>query len=414
MKNSMHELQENSYSIAESRRIWMIFVLGSLSAFGPLSLDMYLPALPALADDLQTSTAMAQFSLTACLLGLSLGQLLAGPLSDVRGRRMPLMIGLGIYTVASLLCAMAPSIYTLVLLRFVQGAAGSAGIVISRAIVRDMYSGTALTKFFSLLMLVNGAAPILSPIFGGQLMRFTSWKGVFVVLALIGLIMLLAVLFGLPETLPAHRRSRGGLKNTLSTFRRLVSDRLFIGYALSQGLVVAAMFAYISGSPFVLQNLYGVSAQMFSLIFAINGLGIILAGQVTGRLAGRIGETRLLISGLALAVVGGITLLAAILFGAGLAVILPPLFIVVSCVGIVSTTGVSLAMQNQGQSAGSASALLGVLSFIFGGIVAPIVGVGGSYTAVPMGIVIAAAEVGAILCYVCLVRRKKAVGISAS
>jgi DHA1 family bicyclomycin/chloramphenicol resistance-like MFS transporter len=255
-------------------------------------------------------------------------------------------------------------------------------------------------------MLVNGAAPILAPIVGGQLLRVTAWPGVFIVLGLIGIIMFIVVMFGLQETLPRERRSKGGMKQTLTTFRSLVQDRSFMGYALSQGLVVAAMFAYIAGSPFVIQEIYGVSPQMFSLIFAINGLGIILATQITGRLVGRISETKLLVSGLILAALGGVTLLIMIIIGAGLAAILPPLFIVVSCVGIVTTTGFSLAMQKQGQSAGSASALLGVLSFIFGGLVAPLVGLGGSLTAIPMGIVIAVADVGSILCYIILIHRK--------
>jgi DHA1 family bicyclomycin/chloramphenicol resistance-like MFS transporter len=406
MSNVTNGLDTTSQITTRSRRLWMAVVLGSLSAFGPLSLDMYLPSLPTLADDFHTSTSLAQLSLTFCLLGLALGQLLAGPLSDVRGRRTPLLAGLVIYAVTSLLCAFAPSIWALILLRFVQGLAGAAGIVISRAIVRDLYSGSELTKFYSLLMLVNGAAPILAPIAGGQLLRVIAWPGVFIVLGMIGILMLLAVLFGLPETLPSQNRSAGGIKNTLSTFRGLVGDRVFMGYALAQGLVVAAMFAYISGSPFVLQNIYGVSPQMFSLFFAINGLGIIIATQITGRLVGRVSETKLFISGLGLAFLGGITLLVMILIGARLSAVLPPLFVVVSSVGIVTTTGFSLAMQNQGKSAGSASALLGLLSFIFGGTVAPLVGLGGSHTAVPMGIVIAAAEAGAILCYVTLTRRK--------
>ncbi|MFD0677859.1 MULTISPECIES: multidrug effflux MFS transporter [unclassified Paenibacillus] len=389
-----------------SRRLWMALILGSLAAFGPLSLDMYLPALPLLGNDLHTSASLAQLSLTACLLGLSLGQLLAGPLSDVRGRRIPLLIGLAIYTAASLLCAFTSSIWVLIILRFIQGLAGSAGIVISRAVVRDLYAGTELTKFFSLLMLINGVAPILAPVAGGQLLRFSSWPVVFIVLGLIGLLMFVIVMFGLPETLPAERRLQGGIRNTLSTFRRLISDKSFMGIALSQGLVVAAMFAYISGSPFVIQNIYGATPQMFSLFFAINGLGIIIASQTAGRLVSRIGEMKLLVSGLLIALLGGIMLLIMILAGAGLAAVLPCLFLVVSSVGIVTTAGFSLAMQNQKQAAGSASALLGVLSFIFGGIVAPLVGLGGEGTAVPMGIVIASAEIGAVLCYWTLVRRK--------
>ncbi|AYK05995.1 MULTISPECIES: multidrug effflux MFS transporter [Brevibacillus] len=392
---------------AKSKRLWLAIVLGALSAFGPLSLDMYLPALPAMATDFQTTTSAVQLSLTACLLGLSLGQLFAGPLSDIQGRRKPLLIGLAIYAVASILCVFSTSIWALVALRFIQGAAGSAGIVISRAMVRDIYVGPELTKFFALLMLVNGVAPIAAPIFGSQLLLFTPWEGVFVVLGAIGIIMLLVVLFGLPESLPVERRSTGGFKNTLVTFKNLFVDKMFMGFALSQGLVIAAMFAYISGSPFVLQNMFGVSAQMFSVFFAINGLGIILASQITGKLAGKISESKLMISGLILAAIGGVSLLIVILLGAGLYAILPPLFIIVSCVGIVSTAGFSLAMQSQGKAAGSASALLGVLSLIFGALLAPLVGIGGSGTAVPMAIVIAAADVGALLCYYFMVHKGK-------
>ncbi|MFS0839144.1 multidrug effflux MFS transporter [Paenibacillus sp. 1P03SA] len=405
-------MSNNSLAAAEgagrSRKITLAVILGSLSAFGPLSLDMYLPALPRLADDLHTTASLAQLSLTSCLLGLAIGQVFAGSISDIKGRRAPLMTGLAIYTAASLLCAIVPSIWGLIVLRFIQGMAGSAGIVLSRAVVRDMYSGSELTRFFSLLMLINGVAPILAPIAGGQLLQFTSWQGVFIVLALIGVIMLLASWKGLPETLPPDRRTKGGVKQTVAVFKTLLRDRIFMGYALSQGLVAAAMFAYISGSPFVIQNIFGASPQMFSLFFAINGLGIILAGQIAGRLAGRVSETKLLISGLVIAGLGGVTLLAMILAGAGLTAILIPLFFVVSSVGIVNTAGFSLAMQNYGHSAGSASALLGLLSFIFGGLVAPLVGIAGSGTAVPMGIVIASSDVGAILCYYFMVKRHKA------
>ncbi|WP_088186548.1 multidrug effflux MFS transporter [Desulfosporosinus sp. FKA] len=400
MNNSLNSISSATFS--RSRRLWIAFILGALSAFGPLSIDMYLPSLPILAKDLHTSASFAQFSLTACLLGLAFGQLLTGSQSDVRGRRMPLLIGLFCYSVSSLLCVISPSIWTLILLRFIQGFAGSAGIAISRAVVRDLYSGPEMTRFFALLMLINGVGPIVAPIIGGQLLEFTSWRGVFLVLTLVGIAMFLAVFFTLPETLPPQRRSQGGLKNVLITFRDLMCDRVFMGYALPQGLVMAAMFAYISGSPFVIQNIFGASPQLFSLFFAINGLGIIIAGQIAGRMASRIAGTKLFITGLILATLGGLCLLTTILLGAGLMAILLPLFIAVSSVGVVTTAGSSLAMENYGHSAGSASALLGLFAFVIGAAVAPLVGLGGGNTAVPMGTVIAICEVGAILCYVIL------------
>lgn len=380
--------------------VWgLALILGSLSAFGPLSIDMYLPALPSLAVDLHSSTSMTQFSLTACLLGMAIGQIFAGPISDIRGRRGPLLVGLFVYAISSLLCAFAFSMEMFVVMRFIQGLAGSVGIVISRAAVRDLYAGTELTRFFSFLMLINGAAPILAPIFGAQILQFTAWRGVFFVLAAIGLVMLLAVFLGLNETLPAARRSRAGLGSTINTFRGLLKNRNFMAYTLSQGFSLAAMFAYISGSPFVLQNIYGVSPQMFSVFFAVNGLGIILAGQITGWLAGRVTEKKLLVIGLMLGCGGGAALLAAILSGGSLLTISLALFFVVSSVGIIGTSSFSLAMQDQANAAGSASALIGLLSFVLGGVMAPLVGMAGSFSALPMGIVIAAAESAAILSY---------------
>ena len=402
MKSTPASLSTNSTS-----RVRMALILGTLSAFGPLSLDMYLPALPTLADEFQSSTSYAQLSLTACMVGLAAGQLLAGPLSDVRGRRTPLIAGLILYTIASILCLVSPTMGSFVVLRFIQGAAGAAGIVISRAVVRDVYSGPELTRFFSLLMLINGVAPIAAPIIGGQLLAYTSWRGVFILLSIIGILTLVAVVVGLGETLPAERRSSGGLKQTLVTFRKIAGDRLFMGYALTQGFVSAGMFAYISGSPFVLQKIYGISPQMFSVCFAINGLGIILASQIAGRLAGKVSETRLLIAGLLTAALGGTSLLISILAGGNLISVLIPLFLVVSSVGLVNTASFALAMANQEKSAGSASALIGVMTFLFGGIVAPLVGLGGEGTAVPMGIVIACADIGALLIYVVMVGKGK-------
>ncbi|MDQ0191388.1 DHA1 family bicyclomycin/chloramphenicol resistance-like MFS transporter [Alicyclobacillus cycloheptanicus] len=380
-------------------RLGKAVLLGSLTAFGPLSIDMYLPSLPSLTKDLHTTASMAQLSLTCCLLGLALGQLLAGPLSDARGRRTPLLAGVGVYAIASLLCAFTPSIWPLVVLRFIQGLAGAFGIVIARAVARDLYSGSELTRFYSLLMLVNGVAPILAPVVGGQLLRFTSWHGVFVVLTILGALMLTASALYLKESLPAERRVQGGIPKTLRNFRGLLSDRRFVGFAGSQGLVFAAMFSYISGSPFVIQNIFGLSAQAFSVIFAVNGVGIIIASQLAGRLSGRVGELRILMTGLLIACVFGLALLVVVLTGPNLTAVVICLFFVVASVGLVSTTATSLAMQSQGQAAGSASGLLGVAQMFAGGVAAPLVGLGGSYDAVPMGIVIAVCEAGAILSY---------------
>ena len=379
--------------LVRPHRVQLIVILGALSAFGPLSLDMYLPALPALAADLSASAAEAQLTLTACLLGLACGQIVAGPLSDALGRRRPLLAGLVGYTLASLICAAAPSVPVLVLLRLLQGVAGAAGIVIARAAVRDLFSGADVARFFSLTMLVNGLAPILAPVIGGQVLRLTSWRGVFVVLTVVGLLLVLSALLGLPETLPAGRRRSGGLRATLHTYRRLLADPALMRYSLASGLAMAAMFAYIAGSPFVIENLYGVSPQRFSLIFGTNAFGIVVLSQIGARLVARAGAGRLLAAGLGVSLLGSLLLLASVTLGAGLAGILPAFFLIVASIGLIGPNATALALADHPQTAGSASALIGVMQYIFGAVVAPLVGLGGMATAMPLAVVIVSLSV---------------------
>ncbi len=386
------------------RCVRLLLILGALSAFAPLSIDMYLPALPALGRGFGASASQVQLTLSGCLLGLALGQLVAGPLSDALGRRRPLLVGVAAYTVASLLCVLAPSIGALIVLRFIQGLAGAAGIVIARAVVRDRYAGVAAARYFSLLMLVNGLAPILAPIIGAQLLRITTWRGVFIVLAAIGAFLLLATATGLGETLAPADRHTGGLPATLMTFRRLLADRLFVGYARSSGLSFAAMFAYISGSPFVLQDIYGVSPQLFSVVFGGNALGIMAASQINGRLVDLVPLPRLLTVGLVMTALGGIVLLVAVASHVGLIGVLPGLFVVVSSQGIVLPNAATLALSGHPSTAGSASALLGVLQYVIGAAAAPLVGIGGTATALPMAVVIAVLGSMALVTFLLLAR----------
>ncbi|WP_231893457.1 multidrug effflux MFS transporter [Rossellomorea aquimaris] len=386
-----------------------IVLLGLLIAFGPLTIDMYLPSLPILTTELDASTSLTQLSLTACLLGLAFGQLINGSLSDIYGRRKPLITALTIYIVSSILCAFSSSIWFFILMRFIQGLSGAGGIVIARSCARDLFSGPQLTKIFSLLMLVMGVAPILAPIIGGQLLQFVSWRGIFIVLAFLGVTMLLTVAFRLPETLSNNHRSVGGLRNTLSTFQGLLSDRTFMGFALIQGLVSGAMFSYISGSSFVFQEYYHVSPQGYSFIFGMNAAGIILASQITGRLAGRVKETKMLKFGLILAAFGSFSLLTVFLMDAKLVFVLISMFLVVATIGVVNPTCTSLAMQSQGKSAGSASALLGLLQFTFGGMIAPLVGIAGSENVLPLGIIITVCELLALICFVVITRINRTV-----
>ena len=364
-----------------------VVVLGGLTMFGPLSLDLYLPVLPQRADDLNASPSAAQLSITACLVGLAVGQLVAGPLSDRLGRKRPLMIGLIAYVVASVACAVAPTASALIVLRLIQGLGGAAGIVISRAIARDMYSGSALMIFFSRLLLIAGLAPVLAPILGGQLSRIMSWRGIFGVLAGFGAVLVLAGWLGLKETLPQERRIIGGFRRTLQGYNTLLHDRFFVGCALSSGLAGATMFAYIAGSTFVLQRIYGMSPQGFSLVFGGISLGMVAAAQAGARIALVWPLTRVLGVGLMINLLGAAALLGTVIIGLPLAVLIGALVIMVCAVGLIFPTANALAMADYPDLAGTASSLLGLSQFLFGAIAAPLVGIAGEQTALPLGIV---------------------------
>ena len=380
-----------------------VVVLGLLSTFGPLSLDLYLPALPQLADDLGASASLAQLSITACLVGLAVGQLVAGPLSDRLGRRRPLIVGLVAFLLASVACALAPTAAVLVLLRLVQGLAGAAGIVISRAIARDLYSGRALMIFFSRLLLVAGLAPVIAPILGGQLTRIMTWRGIFGVLAGFGAVLLLAGLFGLKETLPPERRIVGSFRRTLQGYNTLLHDRFFVGCALSSGLAGASMFAYIAGSTFVLQRIYGMSPQGFSLVFGCISLGLVTAAQGGARLALVWPLPRVLGFGLTINLFGATALLITVISGLSLAALIGALVIMVCAVGLIFPTANALAMADYPNLAGTASSLQGLSQFVFGAIAAPLVGIAGEQTALPLGIVATSVSLCAMTSFVSLV-----------
>lgn len=385
-------------------RIELIALIGALSAFAPLAIDMYLPALPQLATDLGTNAAVIGLTLTACLIGLATGQLVAGPLSDRFGRRRPLLGGLVAFTVASVLCAVAADALQLIAFRALQGAAGAAGIVIARAVVRDLHTGPALARFFALTMLVNGLAPILAPIIGGQLLLVTSWRGVFLVLAAIGAVLFLAVLLRLGESLPPERRRTGGASELARTFRLLLTDRPFVGYALAAALSFTAMFCYIASSPFVLQDLFGLSPQGFSLAFAVNAVGIVVMGQVSGVLVGRVPPRRIMVAGLVLQVVGGVILVVGSLAGAGLPAILLGYFVAVAPLGLVQPNASALALTDHAAHAGAASAILGASAFLVASVIAPFTGTGGTSSSLPSTLVIAATAITGLLVLLGLTR----------
>src|SRR4051794_4216470 len=366
-------------------------------AVGPLSIDMYLPGLPEITRSLNASATSVQLTLTAVVVGLALGQLVAGPLSDRIGRRRPLVVGLLGYSAVSLLCALAPSVAALAGLRLLQGLSGGAGIVIGRAVVRDLYSGAAAARLFSSLMLVTGLAPILAPVIGAQVLKVTAWQGIFVVLAGLALAILTLAAVALPETLPPERRDRGGLAATLATLRGLLGERTFMGYALTAALAFGALFAYISGSSFVLQEVYGLSPQAFSLAFGANGLGLVAGSQINARLVGRFGPGVLLRRALLVIVTAAAALVAVVSIGdLGVWPVIIATFVVMSSLSFVMPNSTALALADQAKVAGTASALLGVIQFLVGGLAAPLVGIGGTGSALPMAVVMLSLATGAV------------------
>jgi DHA1 family bicyclomycin/chloramphenicol resistance-like MFS transporter len=384
------------------------FLLGGLTATPPLAMDMYLPSLPEVTESLHAPAATVQLTLTGCLAGMALGQLLVGPMSDRWGRRRPLLAGLVGYVLATVLCALAPSVEALVAFRLVQGLAGAAGIVIARAVVRDLYDGLAMARFFSTLMLIGGVAPIVAPLIGGQILRVTDWRGVFVVLTAVGIALTALVWLKLPETLPPAERHGGGVGPALRAMRSLLSDREFTGYTVVGGFAFAALFAYISASPYVVQEIYGASPQTFSLLFGLNSVGLVVTGQINGKfLVGRVGLDKVLAAGLTVITLAATALLlmAAGAFGeVGLAPVATALFVLMSAMGLALPNTQALALMRTRHHAGSASALLGTSSFLIGAVASPLVGIAGEHTAVPMAVVQLAAALVAVTCFVALCR----------
>ncbi|MCK7623480.1 multidrug effflux MFS transporter [Streptomyces sp. RS10V-4] len=383
-------------------------VLGGLTAVPPLSMDMYLPALPQVTAALHSPAATVQLTLTTCLAGMALGQLAVGPMSDKWGRRRPLLTGMVIYVLATALCAVAPNTELLIAFRLLQGLAGAAGIVIARAVVRDLYDGVAMARFFATLMLISGVAPVVAPLIGGQILRITDWRGVFVVLTAVGLLLTLLVWRRLHETLPPARRQPGGLGPALRTMRDLLADRVFSGYLLVGAFAFAALFAYISASPFVVQEIYGASPQTFSLLFGVNSVGLVLVGQVNGKLlVGRVGLDKVLGTGLVLIALaaGALLLMSSGAFGrVGLVPVAAGLFVLMSAMGLVMPSTNTLALLRTPHAAGSASALLGTSTFLLGAVASPLVGIAGERTAVPMAVVQLVCGVAALVSFLGLCR----------
>lgn len=383
----------------------LTILLSGFTAFGPLSMDLYLPAFPELATDLGASPAAVQYTLTADVIGLVIGQLVLGPLSDAHGRRRLLIGSTLVCALASALCALAPSASWLTLWRLLQGAAGGGGIVLARAVAADLTSGVAAARLFSLFMTLSSVAPIVAPVLGGALLAATgSWRPMFWLLAVISVALAVASVRAIPETLPRANRHAGGLREAGHAFAGLARDRVFAGYALTVAFAYASLFGYISGSSFALQDVFGLSATQFSLVFALNAAGMIGLGLLNARLVRRVPVRSLLLMGLVTSTAAAVVLIVVVLGSTpGLLVVLAPLFVVVASRGLVSANATVLGVK-RAPAAGAASAVLGACMFGGGILVSPLMALGGEGSAVPMAAVVAGGAVAALLATVVLTR----------
>ncbi|EEI20937.1 Bicyclomycin resistance protein [Lentilactobacillus hilgardii] len=371
------------------KRIWLAFILGTISATGPLSIDLYLPALPEMTRDLQTHASLIQLSLSACLLGLAIGQLISGPLSDKYGRKGPLIVGFLSFGLVSLLITSSHSVYLLIGLRFIQGLAGASGQVLSRAIASDLFSGPLLTKFYSMLSAVNGIFPVISPIIGGYIIKYVEWQGVFILLALIGFIVSIAIWLGIKETLPFASRISGSPINSIIEMFSLLKNTKFVKLVIASGLVYGGLFSYISASSFVFQNYFHMNVANFGFLYAMNGIGIAIGSAIPGLLATRVSESQQIRFVLGSTFMTALALISSwFLFNSLLTVTILVLLMVFQF-GMLFTLTTSVIMNLSLKNSGGISALLGLSQNAIGGIMSPVVGVMGSQTYLPMAISIA-------------------------
>lgn len=375
-------------------------VLGLLTAIGPICTDLYLPALPDMTQQMSTTTSLTQLSLTASLIGLGLGQLFFGPLSDKLGRKLPLLLSLMLFIVSSVLCAITNDIYLLILWRFIQGFSGAGGSVLSRSIARDKYSGTQLTRFFALLMTVNGIAPVISPVLGGYIAQTLHWRALFWTMALAGGVLFLLSVTLIKET----RQPQSTPESLLSTTRAVIKNRAFLGFCFVQAFMLAGLFSYIGASSYVLQNEYGMSPMQFSLLFGVNGVGLIISALIFSSLARRIPQNVLLRRGLLLALLAALVTFAFAQLGYETLALVGLFFTVAFNSGVCTLSGSAAMNGVEARYSGTASALLGMLMFVFGGIATPLSGLGGeAMWKMTLAIVIA---YGAALAVYTLARRK--------
>jgi DHA1 family bicyclomycin/chloramphenicol resistance-like MFS transporter len=374
-----------------------VLLLGSMAALPAVSTDIYLPSLPDVARDLGTGTAAVQLTMTGMLIGGAVGQLVIGPMSDRFGRRKPVLIGIALHVVTSLLCAIAPGILPLVVLRVAQGFFNASASVVAMAVIRDRFVGSDASRLLSRLMLVIGVAPLFAPSIGGLIAGQVGWRGVFVALAVFGVGLWVVVWRRLPETLPGDRRRDGGLTTALAGYRALLRDRHFLALAVLPGLSAAGLMSYVVGSPFVLREGYGLSANQFALLFAVNGMGLVGGAQVNAWLVRRYAPIRIIRVIVPVSLVLGLVLLGIGVTGAGgLPALLVVLWLALALVNVTPPNASALALGRHGEMAGTAAAVIGGTQALVSGIVAPLVGVLGGTTLAMTG-VMAGASLAALL-----------------
>ena len=381
-----------------------LLLFGALVAIGPLTIDMYLAAFPAVVDDLSTTEATVQLTLTATLVGLATGQLLIGALSDSFGRRRPLIASLILYVLVSAAIAVSSSIEVLLLLRFVQGLAGAAGMVLSQAMVRDLYSGSRMATFISRLFLVVGVAPILAPTLGAQFLIFGSWRTIFWALGAFGLLLTVLALVFVKETLPPERRRHFGPRTLWASYRVLLSDRRYVGLVLTACTAMGCLFAYISSATFVFQGLYGMTTQQYALVFAAGAGALTVTSQVNGSLVRTVHPAAVLRVALPSMLAIALALLTAALVDLGVWAIVGGIVLLMGSVGFVMPNSPSIALADHGERAGAAAALLGAANFVFGALISPVSGLFGVDSAVPMAAIMVVCAAASWFFYTVLAR----------
>lgn len=373
----------SNYQEQHKNSLLFVIILGALTAIGALSIDMFLPGLPQIQSDFNTTTSNSQLTLSLFMIGLALGNLFVGPISDSIGRKTPLIVAMALFTLASIGIIFVDNIWLMIALRFVQGFCGGAGAVISRAISSDLYTGKQLTKFLALLMLVNGVAPVIAPALGGVILSFSTWRMVFVILTIFGLLMLFGTIFNIKESLSTEQRDSPHLVSIFKGFKQLLATPRFVLPMLIQGVTFVILFSYISASPFIAQRIYDMSAQQFSLMFASVGISLIVSSQLTGKLVDYI-DRQVLLRVLTIIQIVGVVWISVILYmHLSIWLLFIGFIVLVAPVTGVATLGFSIAMDENTVGNGSASSLLGLVQFLIGGLVSPLVGVMGEDSYIP-------------------------------